>query len=140
VLLVFAATLPFLYSFISAFADDIQLEPSSKNDLKLTEKNTTTRESTFTDNATSKEIITTTIESLPSVTNQGGFEIPNSYLIWVGIIIAILVIPQLKSAKFAGVEIELDTADISTIDTTLDMEGTDILEELILKDLQGLPR
>jgi len=51
-------------------------------------------------------------------------ELPNSYLILVGIIVVIILIPQIKSAKLGEIEIEMLTPETPTTDTTLKLSDT----------------
>jgi hypothetical protein len=52
-------------------------------------------------------------------------EIPNSYLILIGIIVVIILIPQVKSAKFGDLlEVELSSFETPTSEVGLSLSDT----------------
>lgn len=67
-------------------------------------------------------------------------ELPNSYLILVGIIVIIILIPQIKSAKIGEIEIEMLVSETPTTDTTLRLSYTILLklEEQLIAQVNRL--
>jgi len=128
-LLIGVAAAPFIFSFI--FVPAFETFGHGAQNVDVSENTTATKITTDKDGKVAREV-TTTVKRSPSDI----VEIPNSYLIWVGIIIAVLLIPQLKTAKFAGVEIELQTSDTPDTTLALDMARNTAVIDTIRKELE----
>jgi Flp pilus assembly protein TadD, contains TPR repeats len=128
---VFLSILAIGLVFYGIFLTEIPLPPTTT---------TLTNETTVNGTVKSTIITNSTNFTKGQSTNKVLQDLPNSYLILVGLIVVIILIPQIKSAKIGEIEIEMITPETPTTDTTLRLSYTLLqqIEEQLARQADNL--
>lgn len=117
---VFLSALAIGLVFYGIFITEVPTAPST---ISLT--NETTTNGTVTSTTLTNSTNFSKGQQSPTKVLQ---ELPNSYLILVGIIVVIILIPQIKSAKIGDIELEMLVTETPTTDTILRLSYTILLK------------